>query len=94
MAQRINSQSASSHTRAVLSFSLVLLLGTLSDAAWRQTDLSCAAMKLALGTLSSAGLSAWEAIHSVPCAQWVLDGFQHIFAALCPLFANLAAALW
>ena len=94
MARQTNSQPASSNTTAVLiGFSLVLLLGTLSQAAWQQTNLPCPVMKFALGTLSSIALQAWQAIHSHTCVEWVFEAAQQAIQRLWPLFMKLASAL-
>ena len=94
MAQQTNSKLITSNTKAAfLGFGLMTLLGSLSQAAWHQTEFSCTALKLALGTLSYVGLAAWQTIHAHPCAQWIFDGLLNISAALCPFFANLSSVL-
>jgi uncharacterized membrane protein len=94
MARQTNSQSTNSNTTAVLvGFGLVLLLGTLSQAAWQQTNVPCPVMKFALGTLSSVALQAWQAIQTHTCVEWVFDAAQEGIQRLWPLFMNLASTV-
>ena len=93
MAQQTNSKMVTSNTRAaLLGFGLTILLGGLTQAAWQQSEFSCTALKLALGTLSYLGLAAWQTLHAHPCVQWILEALLQASGALCSLFAHVAGA--
>ena len=94
MPHQRNSQSLPSNKKAALiGLGLVILFSSLTQAAWQQTGLSCPAVHLALGTLSSVALDPWQAIHAHPCAQQILVGLLNPSGAVWPLLLNLAGAL-
>ena len=94
MARQRHSESFSFNTGAVLSgLTAMVFVASLTQTAWARTDLSCTAMKLALGTLSSAGMDAWQAMHAHPCAEWLFDAVPQVAKALWPVLLHLVAAL-
>jgi uncharacterized membrane protein len=93
VAQHRNSRITSNKRGALICLGLIILLASLTQAAWQQTNFSCSTTHLALGALSSVTLAAWQTIHAHPCAQDFLVGLLNRSGTFWPLLLNLACAL-
>ena len=93
MARQRHSASLNLKGALLSGLAAMIFAAGVSQTAWARMELSCTAMKLAVGTLSSASVQALHAMQAHPCAEWLLQAIPQLTQALWPVLLHIAAAL-